>query len=220
MVRRIEIELGPDRVWEIVTGALGDWLGGDIEIDLRPGGKIDFRATQRREGVVEEFEPGRRLTWRWWEAGDEDGATDTVVELAIAETDRGSRPHHHRDKVAGLDLGADRDDLDRPAAHTIPVGSSPSPVDECRGSLLGAGRSHQAAGLQRVAEQGDVTATELAAGLPVSRQAVSKHLDALGAAGLILARRWAVRSSIGLRPSRSPGRCAGCSKSARSGTSG
>ena len=39
--------------------------------------------------------------------------------------------------------------------------------------------------LQRVAEHGDVTATELAAYLPVSRQAVSKHLDALGAAGLI-----------------------------------
>ena len=39
--------------------------------------------------------------------------------------------------------------------------------------------------LQRVAEHGDVTATELAAHLPVSRQAVSKHLDALGAAGLI-----------------------------------
>ena len=34
-------------------------------------------------------------------------------------------------------------------------------------------------------EQGDVTATELAAHLPVSRQAVSKHLEALGAAGLI-----------------------------------
>ena len=61
-----------------------------LEIDLRPGGRIDFRATQRREGVVEEFDLGRRLTWRWWEEGDEDGATDTVVELAIAETDQGS----------------------------------------------------------------------------------------------------------------------------------
>ncbi|HEX2368416.1 MAG TPA: SRPBCC domain-containing protein [Acidimicrobiia bacterium] len=90
VVRRIEIELGPDRVWEIVTGALGDWLGGDIEIDLRPGGKIDFSATQRREGVVEEYEPGRRLVWRWWEAGDQDGATDTVVELVIGEANRGS----------------------------------------------------------------------------------------------------------------------------------
>ncbi len=39
--------------------------------------------------------------------------------------------------------------------------------------------------LQRVAQQGDVTATELASHLPVSRQAVSKHLEALGAAGLI-----------------------------------
>ncbi len=90
VVRRIEIELGPDRVWEVVTGSLGDWLGGDIEIELRPGGKIHFRSTQQRVGVIEELEPGRRLTWRWWEEGDDDGSTDTVVELAIAESDWGS----------------------------------------------------------------------------------------------------------------------------------
>ena len=83
MVRRIEINSAPTG-WEIVTGALGDWLGGDIEIDLRPGGKIDFRHAAAR-GCRRGVRPGARLTWRWWEEGDEDGATDTVVELAIAK---------------------------------------------------------------------------------------------------------------------------------------
>ncbi len=39
--------------------------------------------------------------------------------------------------------------------------------------------------LRAVAAQGDVTATELANGMPVSRQAVSKHLSLLADVGLI-----------------------------------
>ena len=39
--------------------------------------------------------------------------------------------------------------------------------------------------VRRLAECGSATATELAADLPVTRQAVSKHLAALGAAGLV-----------------------------------
>jgi len=43
--------------------------------------------------------------------------------------------------------------------------------------------------LETLAKRGDATATELAAELPVTRQAVSKHLAALGEAGLVDARR-------------------------------
>ena len=43
--------------------------------------------------------------------------------------------------------------------------------------------------LRRIAEVGAATATELAAELPVTRQAVSKHLRALAGAGLVRARR-------------------------------
>lgn len=39
--------------------------------------------------------------------------------------------------------------------------------------------------LRDVAERGPVTATELAAGLPVTRQAVAKHLAVLREAGLV-----------------------------------
>jgi len=39
--------------------------------------------------------------------------------------------------------------------------------------------------LRDVAEQGPRTATELAADLPVSRQAIAKHLAVLGEAGLV-----------------------------------
>jgi DNA-binding transcriptional ArsR family regulator len=39
--------------------------------------------------------------------------------------------------------------------------------------------------LRAVAEEGPLTATELAARLPVTRQAVAKHLEVLRAAGLV-----------------------------------
>jgi DNA-binding transcriptional ArsR family regulator len=44
-------------------------------------------------------------------------------------------------------------------------------------------------GLEQVAARGDATATELAAALPVTRQAVAKHLNVLAGAGLVQARR-------------------------------
>jgi DNA-binding transcriptional ArsR family regulator len=43
--------------------------------------------------------------------------------------------------------------------------------------------------LHAVATRGDATATELAAALPVTRQAVAKHLGILAGAGLVESRR-------------------------------
>jgi len=43
--------------------------------------------------------------------------------------------------------------------------------------------------LRAVGRRGDATATELVADVPVSRQAVTKHLQALEAAGLVAAER-------------------------------
>jgi DNA-binding transcriptional ArsR family regulator len=43
--------------------------------------------------------------------------------------------------------------------------------------------------LEQVAARGDATATELAAALPVTRQAVANHQHVLAAAGLVQARR-------------------------------
>lgn len=43
--------------------------------------------------------------------------------------------------------------------------------------------------LQAVADRGPLTATELAAQLPVTRQAIAKHLEVLRAAGLVRSAR-------------------------------
>lgn len=54
--------------------------------------------------------------------------------------------------------------------------------------------------MQRVAERGSATATELAAELPVTRQAVAKHLDALRTAGLVERDKQGRDVRYGLRP--------------------
>jgi len=56
--------------------------------------------------------------------------------------------------------------------------------------------------LTLVGRQGPVTATELAAQLPVSRQAVAKHLDALRTAGLVERDKHGRDVRYGLKPER------------------
>ncbi|MEV8343650.1 ArsR/SmtB family transcription factor [Streptomyces niveus] len=54
--------------------------------------------------------------------------------------------------------------------------------------------------LDLLAAQGEVTATTLADGLPVSRQAVVKHLTVLDAAGLVSGRRAGREVRYAVRP--------------------
>lgn len=54
--------------------------------------------------------------------------------------------------------------------------------------------------MQTIAERGEVTATQLAADLPVSRQAVAKHLNLLHAAGLVAGRRTGRETRYRLTP--------------------
>ena len=54
--------------------------------------------------------------------------------------------------------------------------------------------------LDLVAAKGEVTATTLAEGLPVSRQAIVKHLGVLDAAGLVVGSRVGREMRYSLRP--------------------
>ena len=60
--------------------------------------------------------------------------------------------------------------------------------------------------LAALGERGPSTATELAADLPVTRQAVSKHLGALAAAGLVDSERARARGALPAHPRAAVGR--------------
>jgi uncharacterized protein YndB with AHSA1/START domain len=67
--READVPAPPERVWRALTqaGELSAWFGAEAEIDPRPGGHLSLRFEDEwiRPGVVEEVEPGRRLSFRW-----------------------------------------------------------------------------------------------------------------------------------------------------------
>lgn len=69
---------------------------------------------------------------------------------------------------------------------TLPVPLSPGPADPVFDALADPTRRYL---LEQLSEAGPLSATDLAAGLPISRQAVVKHLTALSAAGLLTSDR-------------------------------
>jgi uncharacterized protein YndB with AHSA1/START domain len=65
------IDAPPGDVWGFVVdpAALSAWFGADAWLKPVPNSAVRFRFADgsERRGVVEEVEPGRRLTWRWRE---------------------------------------------------------------------------------------------------------------------------------------------------------
>ena len=74
-------------------------------------------------------------------------------------------------------------------------------ADETAGSVFAAlADPNRRAIASLLAERGPLTQTELAAALPVTRQAVAKHLASLGAAGLVESSRRGRESRFRLTP--------------------
>ena len=74
--------------------------------------------------------------------------------------------------------------------------------------------------VRSLSRQPDLTASRLAGELPMTRQAVTKHLAALDRAGLVCARREGRETRYTLTPAPLATRCAGWTTSAPSGTPG
>lgn len=67
--RSLTIRAPVDRVWSAVATADGleAWLGGEVELDPRPGRPVLVRWPDRStsRGLVERVEPNRRMVFRW-----------------------------------------------------------------------------------------------------------------------------------------------------------
>ncbi len=85
--RSITLPADPDSVWEHLTHGdlLGDWMEGEVEIDLRPGGSITMTPDRGPVvwGTVEEVISGRRLQWSW--RTDEGLPTQVEIDLEPVE---------------------------------------------------------------------------------------------------------------------------------------
>jgi len=93
--RKLELDASVGDVWVALTRPerLSAWIGADVELDVRPGG----RGTARRgDGAlrrirVEAVDPPRRLAFRWWPFERDGGrpGLGTRVEFLLEETPGG-----------------------------------------------------------------------------------------------------------------------------------
>ncbi|HEU5112663.1 MAG TPA: SRPBCC domain-containing protein [Acidimicrobiia bacterium] len=85
--RRVSLPVEPGTVWErlIDENFVGDWMGGEVSIEARPGGAIILDPDEGAPvwGTVEDVVPGRRLQWSW--RTDDGLPTQVEIELEPAE---------------------------------------------------------------------------------------------------------------------------------------
>jgi uncharacterized protein YndB with AHSA1/START domain len=90
--RALPVPAEPDEAWEAVSDPerLGDWLGGDVELDPVPGGDfhVRFDDGEERTGFVEEVDPDAHRFAFWWRRPDDELATR--VEISLDETEDGT----------------------------------------------------------------------------------------------------------------------------------
>jgi len=92
--RHVTLEADLAEVWELLTRPddLAGWLGAEVTLDPTPGTAglvVDHDGTRRRLRV-DEVDEGRRISWRWWVDGDDDGAASRV-EITLTPADGGTR---------------------------------------------------------------------------------------------------------------------------------
>jgi uncharacterized protein YndB with AHSA1/START domain len=92
--RSVDLDAPAEVVWSALTddGAISAWFGGDVTLDPVPGGegRFDGGDGDVRRARVDEVEPNRRLSWRWWPEGDDEGPI-TAVTFELVEVAAGTR---------------------------------------------------------------------------------------------------------------------------------
>ena len=174
------LPLTREEAWEAISdpAELERWLAEEAELEAEPGGDVAVRFDDgsEREGVVEEAEPGERLALRWWDVGDPWDASR--VEFILDDAPEGTRLIVVETSLVGLPLrstlawGPKLQALASASCSAWPA----RPRVDVFAALADPTRRHL---VERLAREPDGSLTELSADLPVTRQAVAKHLAAL-----------------------------------------
>ena len=174
MIRKEIVLPAPrDEVWDALTDPerLEDWFANDVELDLRPGGGASFRWSngEERHATVTEVEP------------------EAAARVRMGRRGRGRVHARRRRRRHAADGGRVVARLvDRAGSPGVGALAVPEPLNLVFGALADPSR-RQVIGY--LSERGTATATELTGELPMTRQAVSKHLATLADAGLVESER-------------------------------
>jgi uncharacterized protein YndB with AHSA1/START domain len=90
--REVTVQKPPDDVWQAVIDSerLGTWLGGELDLTLRPGARGSFLSPGEmpRRVLVLGVDDQHELSFRWWPETDA-GAASTVTITVDAAGDDG-----------------------------------------------------------------------------------------------------------------------------------
>jgi uncharacterized protein YndB with AHSA1/START domain len=89
--REVEVPKPAADVWAAVADAerLGAWMGGDFDLEIRPGARGGFRSPDgtARRVLVLAVDEGHELCYRWW--SESDAREASTVTITIDERDEG-----------------------------------------------------------------------------------------------------------------------------------
>ena len=202
--RTVELAHPPGKVWAALTTAegLAAWFGNEAAIDLRPGGAARMKWTEEgftAEMRVERVEEPNVFGFTWPVYGlPEDDPRRTYVEFTLEPAGAGTRLTVVESGFAQLPEDVYRKAFDgntegwakelgelaiyldaayiEVGAHTVAAPDVEAIAEQVFTALADPTRR---AILAALASQGPVTATDLAARLPITRQAIAKHLALL-----------------------------------------
>jgi uncharacterized protein YndB with AHSA1/START domain len=86
--RCVEVGAPAAEVWEAVIDPdqLSQWLGVDVQMDVRPGGAARFRGPEgTRLGRVEEVVDEQRLVFCWWPSPGFGRTSRVAIDLEEAD---------------------------------------------------------------------------------------------------------------------------------------
>ena len=187
VTREVVLDAAPDEVWEVVTSPdqLAEWFGADVDGEIAPGEVVRFTSPDGAVRRALDRAHGRaaRAGFRWLPSATEPPSrVDITIDPAhdgsvLRVTSGGSRPSISAEPRIGFhalarrvsDFGSVFDALGDPTRRRV---------------------------LADLSALGEASCTDLSRGMPISRQAVSKHLNALMDAGLVSTSATDVRSSI------------------------
>jgi uncharacterized protein YndB with AHSA1/START domain len=98
--RSLEVARPVEAVWELLATprALGAWLGGAMDLEIRPGAKGTFRPDgdgPTRWVTIGVVDPPRELRLVWWYDGGDRG----LVTVRVDEVDGGAVVHVREQRV-------------------------------------------------------------------------------------------------------------------------
>ena len=165
------IEAPPADVWGFMVdpAALSAWFGADAWLEPVVGGSVLFRFADGsvRRGVVEQVERSHMLTWRWREH------RGAGFGMELGEP---SRVTIELEPVDGGTLVRITESLPADGGRLV---TDPDPVFEALADPT------RRAVIRALADEGPTTLSSLSRQLPITRQAVAKHLVVLQDAGLV-----------------------------------